>query len=96
MGAITADVGMVVVVLVAAIGDINGQQVAALAVGTDAICNVLAWVNRKAVTTQLVGRLAGAGWEEIAKLRGTREEGFVEILQIIAAIEAIAALTDQG
>ena len=96
MGAITADVGMVVVVLVAAIGNINGQQVAALAVGTDAIGNVLARVERKAVTTQLVGRGAGAGWEEIAKLWGTREEGFVKALQIAAAIEAIAALADHG
>ena len=96
MGAITADMGMVVVVLVAAIGNINGQQVATLAVGTDAISNVLAGVEREAVATNSMACRAGAGWEEIAKLRGTREEGFVEALQIAAAIEAIAALADHG
>ena len=94
--AIAADVGMVVVVLIAAIGDVNGQQVAALAVGADPSGTILRRVKGEAVAAEAIGGAAGSGGEEVTQLRGAGEEGLVEALQIAAAIEAVAALADHG
>ena len=39
---------------------------------------------------------AGARGEEVTQLRGTREKGLVEALEIATAIEAVAALAQHG
>jgi len=97
VGAIAADLGVAVIVFPAAIGNLNGNQAAALAVGAGAAFHVFGGMKGEAIAAELVASLGiSPCWEEVLEIGVTGEISAVERLQVAGAIELVAALVDHG
>ena len=86
---------MAVVVLLAAVGNFNGNQAAALAARAGAALHILGGMKGEALAAKAMIRTClGITGEEVAHLRCPLEVGLVEGLEIVGAIQLDAALVE--